>query len=207
MWLFCKERTRGQAVTSLASTIPISRARADYREAQKTSCERYNGEERSDGNGEPVPAILFRLVKRRIRCRHRCFERMRFVDFAEADAHRHLEELAAAYGDLGCEDVHADALADRLGLLDAGADQYGSELFSAEAGDDVIPADTAVQHHRKLTQRLIAGRMPVGIVHPLEVVQIEKGDASDRPAPALGEPAPERGLKRPSVEQAGERIG
>ena len=67
--------------------------------------------------------------------------------------------------------------------LDRCFGQDDRELVSADAADDIGAAEVAVQRPRDRDERPIAGGMTVGVVHRLEVVDVDDDQAQRAPGP------------------------
>src|SRR5262249_33334829 len=55
------------------------------------------------------------------------------------------------------------------------------KLLPAPAGDYVLAAESPPQHFPEPVQHLIAGRVTVTVIHPLEVIEVQYGEAQGLP--------------------------
>ena len=104
-------------------------------------------------------------------------------------------------------DRGADALSDFDRDARVGVPQQDDELLPAEARRDVVLAHRRHDGARDRPQHLVAGRMAVGVVEDLELVDVDHEDPDGVPrAPALGEQRDEL-LEVAAVRQPGQGIG
>ena len=85
-------------------------------------------------------------------------------------------------------DLGTQALAGLLGCLAGAVPDHQRELLTAVAGQQLVLAHDLAHGLRDLTQDEIAGLMPVGVVEPLEVVDVDH-DHADHAVP-VGAAAP-----------------
>ena len=96
----------------------------------------------------------------------------------------------ARLGKLGPDAVRELRRADRVG-----ARQQKQELLAAPAAGEVGVAERRAKDVRELAQHVVADRVPVRVVHVLEVVEVDEHD-SQRRAETVG-PGDLRGAARP----------
>lgn len=134
---------------------------------------------------------------------------------------RRFDQMIDVHGNFACDHPeqrcarHADAGGDpRRGLGDLTAYPLGEsdgvsavarhgdhELFATDSRDDRVPAPNVAEDVAHRDQRLIARRVPCGVVDPLEVVQVDHHAREvDRTVPArLGRQQADRSLEGPPV--------
>ena len=101
--------------------------------------------------------------------------------FEDGDRWRHLcysdADRDGAVRSIECEVERlkrgADALGDRLCEVIGGVGKKDSELLSAGAGEKVLNAENAFDALDQLLENVIAGGVAVGVVHALEVVDVQ----------------------------------
>ena len=97
-----------------------------------------------------------------------------------------------------------DGRRDRL----VGAGKQEHELVAAVAGDLVVRAQLALQRAGDLAQQLVAGRVALGVVDALEVVEVQDHGAERMPVTArAGDLLADAQLHRAVVEDARQRVG
>ncbi len=78
------------------------------------------------------------------------------------------------------------------------------ELLAAEPRDDVVAADVVAQHAGEELERTVADLVAVGVVEPLELVQVgEHEDERDAPVEEIRD----LGLEGPAVGEPGQSVG
>ena len=99
-------------------------------------------------------------------------------------------------------------LGDAARLLLPGSGQHGHELLAAEPAQHVAGPHVLAQRAGRRGQQLVPGQMPIGVVDPLEMVDVHEQDRGG-PAGAPGPADPLLRLPLPGdgVEQAGLRVG
>src|ERR1700678_1741 len=71
----------------------------------------------------------------------------------------------------------SDSLRTDLNLFAIAVGRHNQELLSTVPCNQVIGSDSLLHPSRSLNEDLVSGQMPVGIVYPLEVIQVEHDDA------------------------------
>ena len=162
------------------------------------------GRERVPSDGAVSPATLggverlVRLVEQRLRIR-----RLQ-LDCADPQAGG---DVNPAGGGLGLDPV-AEPFGRLRGALEVHLGQQDAEFFAAVAADDVRLPCQVLEQLGDVPQHLVADAMPVPVVDPLEVVDVDH-DAGERVVVAL-RAAPlgfERGEEAAAVHAAGQRVG
>ena len=74
-------------------------------------------------------------------------------------------------------EVLANLVEDALGIFRTSVEQYYAELLTSVTTDDVGSPQTFLQHTREALQYLVSGKVPVGVIHPFETVQVDHGKA------------------------------
>ena len=122
---------------------------------------------------------------------------------ADAGAH---EDLRAAGGEGHAEGAE-DALGDPVQLLGAGAVEEHGELVAADVRHRVAGPDQATEPVGDADEQLVADAVTEGVVHRLEVVEVDDHDA-ERPglAAAAGDRVGEAVTQQRAVGELGERI-
>ena len=115
--------------------------------------------------------------------------------------------MTVVEADLARADETAELLGARSRRIGIGLGHDDHELFAAIAADEVDAPDVAGQHFRDLAQHEVAGHVTVGVVDPLEVVQVDQHDRA-RPLVAGGplELVLEPGQQRLPVERTGQQV-
>jgi hypothetical protein len=128
------------------------------------------------------------------------------VDRHQPDADADLERLVQPHE---AEVAHrlAQLVGDALRPVEPAAFQQHAELVAAEARQDVRLAQLSAQDRGELAQQLVAGDVAAGVVHDLELVEV---DVEQRVmlVERLGalEQLLEKVLELAAVDQAGERV-
>ena len=120
-----------------------------------------------------VPTVLFGVVERLVGAvDERCY-RIVVYTFGKPDAHGDLDDVAVRERDAHVLHVAADSLCDNLRVLGRCAWQKHGEFLAAVAHGHVGGAQAARERLRDRNKHLVAGEVPVGVVHVLEVVDVE----------------------------------
>ena len=111
-------------------------------------------------------------------------------------------------GEAGRFDRGPDPLGGGHGAGDGRARQHDGKLFAAVTSDQVDVANLLGEDHRQLPQHHIAGRVPVTVVEPLEMIDVDQHQGED-PAEAaeLGGPPGQLAIEGAAVGQPGQGIG
>lgn|ERR1700677_437625 len=64
-----------------------------------------------------------------------------------------------------------------LNLFSIAVGRHNEEFLSTVTSNQIIGPDSLLHPPRSLNEDLVSGQMPVGIVYPLEVIQVEHDDA------------------------------
>ncbi len=156
---------------------------------------------------EAIATVLFRPVEREVRLHHyglRTLGQRGTARNADAGADVHVVAVDGirrgdGRGDLGGENS-GGRIACSVGLQDR-------ELVAAEAGHHVGRPDGPAQAPGHLAQQRVADRMAEGVVHVLEIVEIETEHREwVCAAPARRESQVEAVEEGPPVGEAGERV-
>ena len=157
---------------------------------------------------EAGPSFLLRPVEREVRVLQQCFPALG-TGFGERDPDTDGVTLAARLDVLRAgPGVVENALRDFGGVLDVRevfADE--DELVSTDPSDRVRFASDCLKGSCGCDEEIVAGRVPVGVVDMLEVIEVEVEDCECAGAsPDAGEGAVELYRQQRAVGQAGERI-
>jgi hypothetical protein len=146
-----------------------------------------------DAEPDPVLARRFRLQEGQVGAGHQLARAGRVQRaLGHADAHRDLTDHRGGHRG----DPLAAPLGQRGGLGQRGARKDDGELLAADPADQVLQAGHLASDGGHALQDLIADQMPVRVVDPLEVVDVEQDQADGR---ALAVRPPELPLE-PFVE-------
>ena len=111
----------------------------------------------------------------------------------------------------GSHGVHQDPtqlLQQSVGSLRGGLRQQQGEFIASQAADCVAGAQGAAQQIRHASQQLVAYGVAEGIVHPLEVVQVQIDERHRTPITGGARPlCLQRLVEGPPVGQSGEHVG
>ena len=86
----------------------------------------------------------------------------------------------------------ADLLGDARGLLERAMLRQDAEFVAAEPRDDVGRTHVPLQQRGDVPQQAVAGRVPAGVVHDLELVQVDVQQRMARRRPRARSAAPPR---------------
>ena len=134
---------------------PVRRRRRARRRGSRHCC----GRPTSPGTGRrpPGPASVLRVAFARL-------------SNAAADGQRHFAFHSSA-----------QAFGEEAGPFQVGLRHDHDELFAAVAGDDVGFAGAFVEQPRQLLQHLVAVEVPLLVVDPLEMIDVENRQGESRP--------------------------
>src|SRR6056297_975796 len=120
--------------------------------------------------------IAFRCIKRKIDCVHDLFfvAETRSIE-NESDAAARLDKLAINFIRLGknVTDPRRQCFTGATTLVAALDDR---ELIATKSGNNILAASGAPKTPRDLDQHFIGNGMAIGIIHPLEVIEVDHKD-------------------------------
>ena len=133
----------------------------------------------SVGDDDPVLALALGRVERRVGRREDLAELAALREGGDAEAGGHRDQIAVRHLDAAAPRSLPGALGEPCAAGGVGAGQHERELLAAPAAGDVALAHRLAQRGGERLQHLVAGRVPVAVVHLLEVVEV--GEHHGRP--------------------------
>ena len=128
------------------------------------------------------------------------------IDRHEADADAGLEQ-AVAPAEAEAGDHLAQLLRDLARLGQVAVRHQHAELVAAEAPERVVGAQLGLQQRAELPQQLVARGVPAGVVHHLELVEVEEHERmAARVELRVLERLAELALELAAVDEPGQRV-